>query len=92
MPTAQPRRASKVIWKPGSLLVAAGLTAGLALAFGLAALCSRLLAPLLFGIDARDPLTFAAAGLLLAIVGVAACLVPAARASRLDPVRALHYE
>ncbi len=81
-----------LVLRSGSLLIGAGVAAGLALALGLVAVFSRLLAPLLFGIDVRDPSTFVTASLLLAAVGVAACLVPAFRASRIDPIRALHYE
>ena len=89
---ADTRRILGLMLGSGSKLVAAGLAAGLALAFALAAAFSRLLAPLLFEISAQDPLAFAAAGLLMVAVGVVACLVPAARASRIDPIRALHYE
>ncbi|MGH7574616.1 MAG: hypothetical protein ACREM1_05730 [Longimicrobiales bacterium] len=47
---------------------------------------------LLFGVSALDPWTYAAAVPLLALTAVAACLVPALRAARLDPVRALRED
>ena len=81
-----------LVLRGGSTLVVAGLAFGLVLAFALVALFSRLFAPLLFGVSAGDPSTFAAASLVMAAVGLAACLVPALRASRIDPIRALHYE
>ena len=72
----------------GMLTAAAGIGAGLAGAYAL----SRLLATLLFGIQPRDPLTFAAVAAVLSAVAVTACLVPARRASRVDPIVALREE
>jgi putative ABC transport system permease protein len=67
------------------LLVAVGLLLGLASALGAA----RLLQSLLYETEAYDPLTFAAVPLLLAVVALAACYLPARRASRLDPMAVL---
>lgn len=65
-----------------------GLAAG---GFG-AYLLSDLLARLTFGVSPTDPLTFLAVGVLLAVVALAACIIPAWRASRVDPLTALRAE
>ena len=62
---------------------------GLALGVGAAWLSSQLLSSLLFGITARDPWAFLAAPTLLGVAGAAAAYLPAARASRVDPVEVL---
>ena len=72
----------------GMLVALAGIGVGLAGAYAL----SRLLATLLFGIQPRDPVTFAVVAALLSAVALAACLVPARRASRVDPIVALREE
>jgi putative ABC transport system permease protein len=64
--------------------VGAGLIAALAL--------TRLLRTFLYGISASDLGTFVAVALLLTLVSVAACYFPARRATRVDPIVALHYE
>lgn len=69
----------------GSRLVALGLAAGI----GGAMLATRTMTSLLHGVDALDPWTFAAAPALLLMVALAACLVPAIRATRIDPIRAI---
>jgi hypothetical protein len=68
--------------------VTIGLAFGLAVAF----VGSRYLGSLLFGVDARDPLSFAAAGVFLFLTAVLATLPPAWRAARIDPIIALRQE
>jgi len=70
--------------KVALLGVAVGLTAALAL--------TRLMAKLIFGISAHDPLTFLVVASLLMLVALAACYIPAWRASKVDPIVALRCE
>jgi putative ABC transport system permease protein len=74
-----------MVLRNGMTLAGLGLVLGLAGALGL----TRLLATLLIGVGARDPLTLSAAAAMLAAVALLACYVPARRAARLDPVAAL---
>jgi putative ABC transport system permease protein len=66
--------------------------AGLALGAGAAALAVRGMAKLLYGVTPYDAATYAAVAALLAVAAAAACLAPALRASRVDPLVALRYE
>jgi ABC-type antimicrobial peptide transport system permease subunit len=72
----------------GFRLVAIGLVIGLTAAFAL----SRFIASQLFGVTATDPLTYTGVGLLLAVVTLIACYVPAYRAAKTDPMISLRYE
>ncbi len=74
-----------LILRQGMGLTAIGVAVGLLGAFGL----TRVLASLLFGIEATDPLTFVSVPAVLALVALSACWLPARRAARLDPLRAL---
>ena len=78
----------RLILGEGMKMAALGLLIGIVAALGL----TRLMAKLLFGVSATDPLTFAAVAALLAIVALAACYIPARRAMRVDPMVALRYE
>jgi len=78
-------RVQRMIVSEGGLLVGLGLVAGVIGALSL----SRLMQGLLFGVQPHDPTTLAGVALVMAIVGLLACWIPAMRAARIDPVEAL---
>jgi putative ABC transport system permease protein len=78
----------KMILGQGMAVIGVGLMLGLVAAFGL----MRLLRSLLFGVGENDPLTFVAITLVLLIVALIACYIPARRATKVDPLEALRVE
>ena len=78
----------RLILREGGSLAAAGIVAGLAIAFAI----SRVMQTLLFDVSTTDPLTFIGVPVLLALVAILATLIPARRATRVEPSVALRYE
>jgi putative ABC transport system permease protein len=85
---AQKSDVLRLILRQGMTLVAIGVVAGLAASIGL----TRLMATLLYGVSATDPITFLALSITLLSVAFVACWLPARRASTVDPIVALHTE
>jgi putative ABC transport system permease protein len=82
---ATPRNILGLAFRPGLVLTATGTIVGL----GASIVVTRLMSSLLFGVSASDPITFAVVPVLLAIVTMAACFIPARRATRVSPMQAL---
>ncbi|HJX86009.1 MAG TPA: ABC transporter permease, partial [Gemmatimonadales bacterium] len=78
----------RLILRRGIVLTLLGLVIGLGMSFGV----TRFLQSLLLGVSSTDALTFVAVALLLSAVVLVACLIPARRAMRVDPMQALRYE
>ncbi len=78
----------RLVLGQGAKMALVGVGIGVAVALGL----TRLMANQLFGVSAHDPLTFGGVALVLVIVALAACYIPARRAMKVDPIVALRYE
>jgi putative ABC transport system permease protein len=85
---ANQRDVLRLVLGQGTRLTLLGIGLGIIAALAV----TRLMATLLFGISATDALTFTAVALLLALVALGACYIPARRATRVDPIVALRYE
>jgi ABC-type antimicrobial peptide transport system permease subunit len=77
-----------MVLRQGLSLTLVGLVVGLAGALAV----NRLAAALFFGVEAADPLTYAAVALFICLVGAVACYAPARRATRVDPVVVLRQD
>jgi macrolide transport system ATP-binding/permease protein len=85
---AQPRDVVGMVLRQGMALALIGVAIGLVLAAG----ASRLLGSLLFGVGPADPLAFGGSALVFCLIGLAACYVPARRATEIEATQALRYE
>jgi putative ABC transport system permease protein len=85
---AQQNDVLRMVLKKGLVLIATGTIAGLAAGLAL----TRLISSQIWGISPTDPWTFSAVAALILPIGLAACLFPALKAARVDPLISLHYE
>ena len=85
---AQMRDVLKLVLGQGMMLVIIGVLIGLLGAFAV----TRVMSSLLYGVSATDPATFIGVSLLLAVIALLACYIPARKATKVDPMVALRYE
>ena len=85
---AQPSDVTRLVLKEGMIPVGIGISLGVGAGLALA----QLVASLLYGVSATDPMTFVTVVLLLAAVSFLACYVPARRATKVDPLETLRCE
>lgn len=82
---ADPRAIAGLVLRQAMVVIGVGLVIGLTVTL----VAAELLSKILYGIASRDPISFTLAPVLIGLVAVAACVVPARRAARVDPIRAL---
>jgi putative ABC transport system permease protein len=85
---AAPGSVAGMIVRQGGLVALAGVAIGIVAALA----ASRLIESVLYGVSSRDPIVFASTALLLVVVAIGACWIPARRAARLSPLEALRTE
>jgi putative ABC transport system permease protein len=85
---AQVGNVMRLVMKSGLVITIIGVVIGLGGAFAL----TRLMSSLLFGVEPTDMATFAAVSVCLLVIALAACYIPARRATKVDPLQALRYE
>ena len=85
---AQPGNVLKMILRKGLIIIASGIVIGEVASL----LLTRVIKSQVWGVSVHDPVTFAAVLAVLIVVGISACLVPARRATQVDPLVALRYE
>jgi ABC-type antimicrobial peptide transport system permease subunit len=85
---AEQRDVLRMVLGEGAKMALVGVAIGVVAAFAL----TRLMEKMLFGVSAHDPLSYAGVAGLLVLVALAACYIPAHRATKVDPMVALRYE